>query len=297
SQISRKWENTMKIEKPTKVSVIIPVLNRESELFRCLASVLDQTFDDYEVIIVDNGSTDGTKDVVKKFAMRSPKVIYTNEPKSGIGRARYRGERKARGKAVLMTDSDCEVPREWIERMSTPVLEGHVASTQGLKHAIHRNYWSLHVEEEEKRLMWEFFERYCTSKVDTANFCIDRGILEKVGYTDRTLDQLNDTELAARIYEKGYQVALLDISVGHQNPLTLWAVARKLVQRGAYHSMLMKKYPQNPIFDRQTLRLFLRYILGLATEIFKMDGDFLYDLVSGVAWRFGLLCGVMKRPR
>ncbi|MBN1389907.1 MAG: glycosyltransferase family 2 protein [Candidatus Thermoplasmatota archaeon] len=278
------------------VTVVIPVRNRKVEISKCLASVLDQTFDDFEVMVVDNNSTDGTRDIVKDLARKDPKVIYTNELRRGIGNARYKGEKKARGKVILMTDSDCEVPRNWIERMSTPVLEGSVPATQGLKHAIRKNYWSEHVEQEEKHLMWSFFERYGTSKVDTANFCIDRGVLKKVGYTDRDMDHLNDTELAARIHKNGYRVALMDTSVGHHNPLTLWAVAGKSIHRGSYHSMLLKKYPDDPVFEHHSLRIFLGYSLGLATEALKMDASFLYHLVSGISWRFGLLCGIMKRP-
>jgi len=281
----------MEKKKIPRVSVVIPVRNRKIELSRCLTSVLDQTFDDYEVIVVDNGSTDGTIAVIEKYARHDPRVVYFNEPKKGIGSARHSGEKVARGNVVLMTDSDCEVPRNWIERMSSPVLEGSIHATQGLKHAIRKNYWSLNVEREEGRLLWSFFERNGTSKVDTANFCIDRKVLKYVGYTDRERDQLNDTELAARILDKGYRVALLDVSVGHHNPLTSGTVARKLIKRGAHHSILLRRYPDNPVFEHHTLKIFLIYVIGLASEALKGDRNFIYDLVSGMSWRLGLLWG------
>ena len=277
--------------------MIIPVRNRRDKLAGCLETILDQDIDDLEVIVVDNGSEDGTKGYVKDLAKKDPRIRYLNEKRIGIGRARYKGEIVSRGSIILMTDSDCEVPRNWIERMSAPVLEGSVPAVQGLKHALRRNYWSNHVEKEEHRIMWYFFERNGSSNVDTANFCIKREVLEDIGFSNREMDNLNDTELAARLFEKGYRTTLVDTSVGHHNPLSAWVTSKKLIIRGAHHTMLRKKYPNNPALPGETIRLSLAYILGLVSEIVHMDRSFAYDLVSGISWRFGLACGKLKRPR
>jgi len=277
--------------------VIIPVRNRKEKLERCLKSVLDQTVDDMEVIVVDNSSTDGTLSVIKDFARRDKRVRYLNEPRSGIGRARHKGEISARGKIILMTDSDCEVPRKWIEKMSAPVIDGSLSAVQGLKHALRRNYWSANIEKEEHRFLWSFFEHNGSSTVDTANFCISRKVLKHVGFTKGGMKNLNDTELAARILDKGYKIGLLDVSVGHHNPMSMWTTSRKLISRGAYHSMLRKSYPHNPVFNRETFRSFLSYMFGLATEFLKGKRSFRYNMVTGISWRFGLACGAVRRPR
>jgi glycosyltransferase involved in cell wall biosynthesis len=277
--------------------VIIPVWNRERKLAKCLVSVLDQTFSDYEVIVVDSASTDGTKSVINEFARKSPKVKYEYEPVLGIGRARYKGEISSTGKIVLMTDSDCEVPRDWIERMSTPILGGNFSVVQGMKHSISRKYWPLNVEREEHRFMRSFFERTGSSLVDTANFCIDRKVLKEVGYTDRKVNNLNDADLAARLFDNGYKVELVETSVGHNYPVSPFKLARILFIRGSVHSMMRKKYPGNPVFNHETIKLFFAYFLGLASEAFRMKKTFPYDLVSGISWRLGLLWGSMKKPR
>ncbi|MBN1540110.1 MAG: glycosyltransferase family 2 protein [Candidatus Thermoplasmatota archaeon] len=287
----------MKDKERPQFSVIIPVRNRKEKLERCLESVLEQTIDDLEVIVVDSSSTDGTVQTIREFARRDPRVRYLNEQKAGIGSARNRGERSARGKIILMTDSDCEVPRRWVERMSAPVIDGSVPAVQGFKHALKRNYWSTNVEKEEHRFLWSFFERNGSSTIDTANFCISKNILKDIGYTKSTLKNLNDTELAARIMDKGYSIALLNVSVGHHNPMSMWTTSRKLISRGAYHSMLRKSYPLNPVFNRQTIRSFLSYMLGLVMEVTGRKSTFLYDLVSGMSWRFGLVCGAVRKTR
>ncbi|MGA1792622.1 MAG: glycosyltransferase family 2 protein [Thermoplasmatota archaeon] len=287
----------MKEVKTPRFSVIVPVRNRKKMLSRCIKTILDQTISDLELIIVDNGSTDDTREYIKDLLKKDPRIRYLEESERGIGRARNRGEIASKGEIVLMTDSDCEVPRNWIERMSAPIIEGSVPAVQGLKHAIKRNYWSTNVEREEHRIMWSLFERHGSSNVDTANFCIQRKVLKKVGYSNRKMNNLNDTELAARLFQKGYGVALLDLSVGHHNPLSPWVAARKLVQRGAYHTMVRKRYPDNPALPRETIRMFLGYLLGLVSEMLHIDRSFPYDLVSGISWRFGLVCGTLMRPR
>ena len=287
----------MKVTDNPQVSVIIPVWNRELKLSKCLSGVLDQTFDDYEVVVVDSASTDGTKSVINEFARRSPKVKYVYEPVLGIGRARYRGEIFSKGEVILMTDSDCEVPRDWIERMSAPILGGNFSAVQGMKHSISRKYWPLNVELEEHRFMRSFFDENGSSLVDTANFCIDRKVLEKVGYTDRTVNNLNDADLGARLFDNRYKVALMETSVGHHYPVSPYKIAKILVIRGSVHYMMRKKYPGNPVFKQETIKLFFAYLLGLASEVFRMKRTFPYNMVSGISWRFGLIWGRMKKPR
>lgn len=285
----------MKNREAPQISVIIPVLNREKKISKCLQSVLDQSFTDYEVIIVDNASTDGTKSVIDEFARINPRVIYLNETTRGIGSARYKGEIFSRGKVILMTDSDCVVPSDWIEKMSKPVLEGKYSALQGMKHEISDNYWAKNMEQEEHRIMLSFFEKNGTSTIDTANFCVDRSVLEKVGFTDKTIHNLNDTELAARFFRRGFKIKLVETSVGHHFPTSPLKMAKILFIRASVHSRLSKRYPGNPIFGNETFKLFRSYLLGLASELIRMKKTFPYDLVTGISWRLGFLWGSMKK--
>lgn len=89
-----------------KVSVIIPVYNVEKYLEQCLQSVADQTLEDIEVICVDDGSTDHSFEIVKKFAETDSRFIAVQQANGGAGAARNNGLRRARGKYLSFLDSD-----------------------------------------------------------------------------------------------------------------------------------------------------------------------------------------------
>lgn len=88
-----------------KVSVIIPTFNRAHILKRAIDSVLAQTFADLELIVVDDGSTDGTTELISTFF--DPRLRYLRQPKNlGVSAARNRGVREARGEWLAFLDSD-----------------------------------------------------------------------------------------------------------------------------------------------------------------------------------------------
>jgi len=86
-----------------KVSVIIPSYNRARYLEASIDSVLSQTFTDIELIVIDDGSTDNTKEVVQQYGN---KVIYEYIPNSGVAGARNHGMKMARGEYIAYLDSD-----------------------------------------------------------------------------------------------------------------------------------------------------------------------------------------------
>ncbi len=94
------------------ISVIIPAFNAEAYLSETLISVLSQTYPDYEVIIIDDGSTDCTRAVADKFRLRYPKKIrYYYQENKGLSAARNLGIKKAMGEFLAFLDSDdCYLP-------------------------------------------------------------------------------------------------------------------------------------------------------------------------------------------
>ena len=91
-------------------SIIIPVYNVEKYLERCLQSVVDQTFKDYEVIIIDDGSTDNSSSIANKFASINNSFHVFHQKNSGLGAARNTGISKASGEYLIFIDGD-----DWIE--------------------------------------------------------------------------------------------------------------------------------------------------------------------------------------
>ncbi len=86
-----------------KVSVIIPTYNRAHFLCEALDSALSQTFKDFEIIIVDDGSTDNTKQVLEKYGSR---IYYIYQENKGRAEARNTGIRRAKGEHIAFLDDD-----------------------------------------------------------------------------------------------------------------------------------------------------------------------------------------------
>ncbi|MDO8663750.1 MAG: glycosyltransferase family 2 protein [Candidatus Wildermuthbacteria bacterium] len=91
------------------VSVVIPAFNEEKFVGRAIQSLLEQDFNNFEIIVVDNNSTDRTSEVARSLGA---KVFF--EPKQGVGHARQRGFSEARGLIIATTDADTIVPKDWL---------------------------------------------------------------------------------------------------------------------------------------------------------------------------------------
>src|SRR3989344_3177308 len=95
-----------------RISVVIPVYNEEKYLDQCLKSIFSQTIQPYEVIVVDNNSSDSSIDIAKKY-----KVKIVKESKQGITHARNKGFELAKGDIIARTDADCIVEPNWLEKI------------------------------------------------------------------------------------------------------------------------------------------------------------------------------------
>lgn len=106
------------MEKQPKVSIIIPVYNTKKYLRKCLDSVVNQTLEDKEIIIVDDKSTDGSQDVLVEYAKRYPNIsLICLANNSGVAVARNIGLQYAKGKYISFIDSDDYIDLDMIEKM------------------------------------------------------------------------------------------------------------------------------------------------------------------------------------
>jgi glycosyltransferase involved in cell wall biosynthesis len=102
------------------VSIVIPTFNRASFLPRAIASVEAQTFSDWEIVLVDDGSTDDTVLLMSKYAARpGSRIQYIRQSHAGVGAARNRGIEAARGRFIAFLDSDDEYLPQKLERQLT----------------------------------------------------------------------------------------------------------------------------------------------------------------------------------
>lgn len=103
----------------TRLSVIMLTYNRKSFVDGMIADIREQTFPDFEFIIVDNGSTDGTAELVDLHACDDPRIRVRHIPKSSIGRGRNVGVAEARGEYLTFVDDDDRVDTDFLEFLLT----------------------------------------------------------------------------------------------------------------------------------------------------------------------------------
>lgn len=101
----------------SKISIIVPVYNVEHELSRCVDSILNQSYTNIEVILVDDGSTDRCPSICDAFVMKDRRVRVIHKPNGGLSSARNAGLREASGDWILYVDSDDYILNDSCERL------------------------------------------------------------------------------------------------------------------------------------------------------------------------------------
>jgi len=117
------------------VSVVVPTLNRLDMLRRCLAALAVQTCESYEVIVVDDASTDDTPGLLEAFAAEHPEMTLRwlrNDERRGANASRTRAIEAAAGRYVAFLDSDCIAREDWLDRLLAGFDDDRVAAVTGL---------------------------------------------------------------------------------------------------------------------------------------------------------------------
>jgi glycosyltransferase involved in cell wall biosynthesis len=185
-------------QNPT-VSVVIPTYNRVQSLQEAIQSVLDQTYQDFEVIVVDDGSTDGTNEMVKKMADPSGHIRYIHQGNQGVSAARNYGIQEARGKYIAFLDSDDLFLPNKLE-YQVGYLDNN--SSVGL---VHSSFINVDVHNNEigitkARLQGHVYKKCLFGCAMMPSMVMIRsGVFEKVGRFDEELRIGEDTDLWIRI--------------------------------------------------------------------------------------------------
>jgi len=124
------------------ISVIIPVYNQEKYLGKCILSVLSQSFLDFEVILVNDGSTDRSLNISQKYARKDSRVSIVNKPNEGVAYARKDGFLKAKGEYICFLDSDDYLAPNALEILYKLAKEKHVDLVIGSYDVVYDN-WAL----------------------------------------------------------------------------------------------------------------------------------------------------------
>lgn len=100
-----------------KVSVIVPIYNSEKYITECIESILNQTYKDFELILMDDGSTDSSGEICKKYMLQDPRVRYIYKENGGVSSARNEGIQCAGGEYIAFVDSDDTVKPKMLETL------------------------------------------------------------------------------------------------------------------------------------------------------------------------------------
>ena len=179
------------------VSVIIPTYNRKNLLKRALHSVSSQTFVPQEIIVVDDGSSDGTKDWVLE---RFPYVRYIYQDNSGVSSARNAGIKEAKGSWIAFLDSDDEWMPDKLEKQERAINDSKEAWLCHTNEFWVRNSVRVNQMKKHQKYGGYIFEN-CLDicRISPSSVLIKKEVFEMVGLFDESLKVCEDYDLWLRI--------------------------------------------------------------------------------------------------
>lgn len=229
-----------------RISIVIPVYNSRKTIEKCIESLLLIDHDSFEIIIVDDGSTDGTPELCDQYA----EIHLIRLSRGGPSRARNVGIAAARGEFVAFTDGDCLVDAQWLKELEVPFADPHIAGTGG-------DQQSPDDETETGRIVQEFLKTigFITGyiKTDTklretqhnpsCNSMYRKQVLLDVGGFDESLWPGEDVELDLKIVRKGHKLMYNPSAVVfHYRSSTYRGFCRMMLRYGASQWPLVMKY-------------------------------------------------------
>ncbi len=233
-----------------KYSFIIPVYNRPDEVDELLDSLTRQTFRDFEVVVVEDGSVVPCKDIVDKYADRLS-IHYYNKANSGPGQTRNYGVDRANGEYMLILDSDCILPDRYLEAVESE-LEKQKADAFGGPDRAHESFTD--VQKAINYAMTSFFTtggiRGGKKKLDkfyprSFNMGVRKDVYQALGGFSK-MRFGEDIDFSIRIFKGGYQCRLFpEAWVWHKRRTDLKKFFKQVHNSGIARINLYKKYPES----------------------------------------------------
>jgi GT2 family glycosyltransferase len=220
------------------VSVIVPVLNGRPTFEELLVALAGQFLPvrQWELIIVDNGSTDGSLELAEKFAQARPNARVVRENRPGPSAARNAGVRQSRGSILAFIDSDCLPSATWLEELVEGFADRTVWAAGGLlKSAPPTSITEAFSSRQGILNQEDFFKPrpYKPPFLLTANFTARRAVFDRVGLFDESLHVGEDADLCWRILQAGGKLALVrGAIVAHRHRSNLRSFARQMFLYG-----------------------------------------------------------------
>lgn len=202
-----------------KTSVIIPAYNEEKHIKQCIESLMQQNYPDFEIIAVDDGSTDKTKDILNDFASKN-EIIFLKQNHLGPGHARNLGVSVSGGEILVFVDSDMSFKEGFLEELVAPIISGKSKGTFSKEEYVAN--WNFPIAR-----FWQYnqgiFENRMIPKDYPEKAPIFRAILKsefvKAAGFDADIGYTDDWTLSRKL---GYESTLVEgAKYYHFNPETL----------------------------------------------------------------------------
>ena len=249
-------------------SVIVPVYNRRDEVRDLLESLACQSLQNFEAIIVEDGSSDPCKDIVESFAGRVD-VQYHYKDNEGRSIARNYGIERAKGEYFIFFDSDCVIPADYFKTL-TARLEEHYVPCFGGPDAAHDSFTDV-----QKAINFSMTAFLTTGgilggKVQMEKFVprsfnmgYSRQVWEKVGGFREMFSE--DIDMSTRIRKGGFEISLIrDAFVYHKRRVDLKKFSRQTYVFGMSRITLKLLYPDSLKLVHCLPAVF---VLGVATLV------------------------------
>jgi glycosyltransferase involved in cell wall biosynthesis len=246
------------------ISVIIPAYNASATIGGCLAALRSQTLEpgSYEIIVVDDGSTDDTAEVVLPFGLR-----LIRQANAGPASARNHGAEEARGELLLFTDADCAPAPDWMERMAEAFSDPEVVGAKG-------TYRTRQVELVARFVQLEYESKYARMRrwdqidfVDTYSAAYRRDVfLSNGGFDTRfRTSSVEDQEFSFRLARQGYRLVFMpEAAVYHIHDTTLAEYWRRKFNIGYWKALLLRWHPGRAARDSHTPQVLKVQVLLMA---------------------------------
>ena len=199
-----------------KVSIVIPAHNEEDNIAQVIEAALAQRYPDFEVIVVDNASTDRTSEIASSYPVR-----LVHEPNKGLLHARERGRREATGLFIANMDADCRPDPDWLSRGISHFEKEHIIAVTGPYDYHDGSRFFRHSSLATQRHAYRIASKFLQSRAVRrgavligGNNIIRARVLEAVGgYTTSILFYGEDTDTARKISSHGYVLFNPDLSM------------------------------------------------------------------------------------
>ncbi len=269
-----------------KASVVIPAFNAEKTIRQCLVSLQKQTISprDFEVLVIDDGSTDQTAKIVSEFK----NVKLSAQKNAGPAVGRNRGAQKAQGELVVFLDSDCVPKKNWLFEMLKPFDDPTVTGVQG-QYENGVNHWvaefvQLEIEERYERMKKSMAEHGRIDFVSTYSAGYRKKVFLENGGFDESFRTASgeDTDLSFRLADKGFKLVFApNAVVRHFHPTSLVKYFKTKFFRAYWRARLYKKNPgkiagdsyTNPLIKLQILTVGFAFVylsMGILNYFLKI---------------------------